>query len=102
MTELNTSNLNEQQLAELNQVLEELASRRKYRKLDFAFPDTGDYPRWKYPHAMKFFEAGKEYKQRLMIAANRIGKTYACAYEMALHLTGLYPEWWKGKRFNQI
>jgi phage terminase large subunit-like protein len=35
------------------------------------------------------------------MAANRIGKTEAGAYETALHLTGLYPDWWTGKRFGR-
>lgn len=29
------------------------------------------------------------------------GKTYSSAYEIAFHLTGKYPEWWKGKRWNR-
>lgn len=28
------------------------------------------------------------------------GKTLAGAYEMTLHLTGLYPKWWEGRRFD--
>lgn len=35
------------------------------------------------------------------MAANRIGKTEAGAFEATLHLTGLYPHWWEGKRFDQ-
>lgn len=36
------------------------------------------------------------------MAANRIGKTEgAGGYELALHLTGLYPKWWEGRRFRQ-
>lgn len=32
--------------------------------------------------------------------ANRVGKTLGLGgYEMACHLTGLYPDWWKGRRF---
>jgi len=27
------------------------------------------------------------------------GKTTAGAFELAAHLTGLYPDWWKGRRF---
>ena len=27
--------------------------------------------------------------------------THAAAYEMAFHLTGRYPEWWQGKRFDR-
>lgn len=35
------------------------------------------------------------------MAANRIGKTEgAGGYETVLHLTGLYPEWWQGRRFS--
>lgn len=33
------------------------------------------------------------------MAANRIGKSEAGAYEVTAHLTGLYPHWWKGRRF---
>jgi phage terminase large subunit-like protein len=37
-----------------------------------------------------------------MMAANRIGKTFGIGgYETALHLTGLYPDWWVGHRFCQ-
>lgn len=35
------------------------------------------------------------------MAANRIGKTEgAGGYETALHLTGRYPDWWEGRRFD--
>jgi phage terminase large subunit-like protein len=37
-----------------------------------------------------------------MLAANRVGKTEGVGgYEMSLHLTGQYPEWWTGRRFNK-
>jgi phage terminase large subunit-like protein len=39
-------------------------------------------------------------RERLLIAANRIGKTQAGAYETTAHLTGLYPSWWKGRKFT--
>ena len=35
------------------------------------------------------------------MAANRVGKTYCGAAETAYHLTGNYPEWWKGRRFSK-
>lgn len=36
-----------------------------------------------------------------MLAANRIGKTEGVGgYELTLHLTGLYPDWWPGRRFD--
>lgn len=50
---------------------------------------------------MEFFEAGDKYRERCFMAANRIGKTEgAGGYETALHLTGLYPNWWKGAMFD--
>ena len=35
------------------------------------------------------------------MAANRVGKTYCGAAETSYHLTGSYPKWWKGRRFNK-
>jgi len=36
-----------------------------------------------------------------VIAANRVGKTEGCGgYEMTCHLTGIYPDWWEGRRFD--
>jgi phage terminase large subunit-like protein len=36
-----------------------------------------------------------------MLAANRVGKTEGVGgYELTLHLTGRYPDWWCGRRFN--
>lgn len=33
------------------------------------------------------------------MAGNQLGKTLAGSNEMAMHLTGQYPDWWPGKRF---
>jgi phage terminase large subunit-like protein len=35
------------------------------------------------------------------MAANQVGKTTAGAAEMAMHLTGRYPAWWRGKTFDK-
>lgn len=35
------------------------------------------------------------------MAGNQLGKTVAGAAEMAMHLTGRYPEWWTGHRFTK-
>lgn len=40
-------------------------------------------------------------RERLLMAGNQLGKTWAGAYEMAMHLTGLYPDWWQGRRFDK-
>ena len=39
-------------------------------------------------------------RERLLMAGNQLGKTYCGAAEAAYHATGLYPEWWEGRRFD--
>jgi phage terminase large subunit-like protein len=49
---------------------------------------------------MEFFAAGAIHRERMFMAANRIGKSEgAGGFELTLHLTGLYPPWWVGRRF---
>ena len=54
------------------------------------------------PHLKQstFHNQGQTFKERLFLAGNRCGKTHAGAVEMAMHLTGLYPKWWQGKKFE--
>lgn len=44
---------------------------------------------------------GMAEQERALIAANQVGKTFGAASEIAMHLTGLYPDWWTGKRFEK-
>jgi len=53
-----------------------------------------------YPKQMEFHAAGAEHDERLLMAGNQLGKTLAGAMEWAMHLTGRYPDWWKGKVFD--
>jgi len=53
-----------------------------------------------YPWQREFHDAGLTNPDRMLMAANRVGKTEGAAAEVAYHLTGEYPEWWKGKRFD--
>ncbi len=80
--------------------LEEQARRQARRQLDRLFPDAGPLRRALYPKHTAFFAAGAQYRSRVFMAAHRVGKTNASAYEDALHLTGQYPPWWTGKRFD--
>lgn len=34
------------------------------------------------------------------MAANQSGKSYCGCMELAIHLTGNYPDWWKGRKFE--
>jgi phage terminase large subunit-like protein len=72
------------------------------RKILSYFPDTGPLRRELYPKHLEFFRAGADHRERLMLAANRIGKTEGVGgYEIAVHLTGQYPAWWEGRRFSR-
>lgn len=44
---------------------------------------------------------GATKRERLLMAGNRLGKSETGSFEAALHLTGLYPEWWRGRRFDK-
>lgn len=54
-----------------------------------------------YQKQISFHEAGKTEAERLLMAANQVGKTMAGAAETAMHLTGRYPDTWKGRRFDK-
>jgi len=64
------------------------------------FPSEGPLRFEKYPKHLKFFNSGATHRERLFMAANRVGKTVCGGYEAACHLTGLYPDWWEGRRFD--
>lgn len=53
-----------------------------------------------YPWQIELYKDGKDHPQRLLMAANRVGKSMGAAFEVACHLTGLYPDWWEGLRFD--
>lgn len=81
--------------------LAEKARRRERTKLLRLYPETGPLRRDLYAKHMAFFKAGATEYDRCMLAANRVGKSFGVGgYETALHLTGRYPDWWEGRRFN--
>jgi phage terminase large subunit-like protein len=69
----------------------ELARRRSHNRLAAYRP---------YPKQAVFHAAGAAHRKRLFMAGNQLGKTLAGSFEWAMHLTGLYPDWWEGKRFD--
>ena len=99
----------------LADVLREKERRARNRILKY-FPDEGPLRRELYPKHLEFFAAGgphvplpscpdgcdgSPHRERCFMAANRVGKSDAGAYETTLHLTGDYPAWWTGKRFDR-
>lgn len=64
------------------------------------FPAEGPLRRSLYPRSMQFFAAGKLHNERLFLAANRVSKTVSAAFEVTAHMTGMYPDWWPGRKFE--
>lgn len=54
-----------------------------------------------YAKQLEFHNLGDTYRERLFMAGNQLGKTWGGAFEVAAHLTGLYPSWWAGLRFDR-
>lgn len=52
------------------------------------------------PKHKAFFDATSAYNEVLFLAGNRVGKSVAGAYALSCWLTGIYPEWWEGRRFD--
>lgn len=75
---------------ELLALMEERERRKRTNRLASYRP----YPKQLEFHALKTRESA-------LIAANQVGKTYGEAYELAMHLTGRYPAWWVGNRWDQ-
>jgi phage terminase large subunit-like protein len=69
--------------------------RRKFHMADFWGPKEFYEPQ------LRFFAAGIKHHQRLIRGGNQVGKSFACAFEASLHMTGQYPKFWIGKRFNK-
>lgn len=80
--------------------LDALIEQHSSTKLMRMFPDEGPYSRQYYKKHIEFFKAGAAYKERALIGGNRVGKSETGSYELACHLTGMYPEWWEGRRFD--
>lgn len=80
--------LTPEQRLELASLLDELKRRQETRKL---------YDYRPYPKQAEFHAKGATYRERLFRAGNQLGKTWASASEIAIHLTGDYPDWWRGK-----
>ena len=78
--------------AELLKLLEEKEQRRKFNKLSWFEP---------YEWQIKLCNASKTSRQMLAMTANQIGKSTIGAYITAVHLTGLYPEWWEGRKYEK-
>lgn len=101
----------------ISQLRANAARIERRRKIFSMYPEEGPLRREAYPRHMQFFAAGgwheplptcpedcdgSPHRSRMFLAGNRVGKTEgAGGYEVALHLTGRYPDWWIGHRFTR-
>ena len=85
----------------LGEVLSELGKLSKGGRYFRMYPGTGKLSRHAYAKHLEHFRAGAWARERAVMGGNRTGKTEMAAYELTAHLTGLYPDWWEGRRFDR-
>lgn len=85
-------------LQELQALMEQVAEHQQYNQIQWYKPT---------PKQFEFHKAGKPrdgywgWRQRMLMAGNQLGKTLSAGMEVAMHLTGEYPDWWPGYRFTR-
>lgn len=72
---------------------------RKLRRLTELQANYGLFFYSPYAKQREFHALGRTKKERLLMAGNKLGKTYSGGFEVAAHTTGLYPDWWQGRVF---
>lgn len=93
--------LSDEKKSEVVRTMREVTKRGVKSKYEMLFPDDGPLRRELYPRQLEFFRAGREYLERCFMAANRVGKSTVGAFELTAHLTGVYPDWWDGRTFDE-
>ena len=93
--EIDLSKVAPEDLPRVKQLLQEVAYHEKYAT-----------------HLAKFLEQAYDWQKQVVeftkdktvvgtISANRVGQTEIGCAIIACHLTGYYPDWYKGKRFKK-
>ena len=77
-------------ISELHDLLDVSEKHRRFNKIDRYRP---------YKKQRRFHNS--KVRETLFGAGNQLGKTEAGAFQAAFHATGLYPEWYEGKRFDR-
>lgn len=89
---MTNESLSPEEKLELLELLQLKERRRRENWLAFYRP---------YSKQTEFHDRGGVYRERLFMAGNQLGKTWAGAAEVAIHVTGRYPAGWTGRRFNR-
>jgi phage terminase large subunit-like protein len=93
--------LDRTKLLSIANAIQAFANHKKYNLIDSVFPADGPFSRDKYGKHLQFFKAGAAHRFRVLGGGNGSGKSFSGSYELTLHMTGEYPDWWEGKRFKK-
>ena len=92
LSDVDFESLSAEEAVRLKALFVEKRKRSKFQKL-YSFPA--------YDWQKDLANSTAEYAQILAMCANQIGKTTGGAFITACHLTGIYPEWWEGHRYEK-
>src|SRR5689334_18651695 len=91
-------------------MIERLQELSPYQIIDYIdqaleYHSIQDHINFKYyepkPKQLEFHATGLVARERMFRASNRFGKSFAVSREGAMHLTGIYPDWWNGYRYTK-
>lgn len=93
--------LNKKELIDLYQLVEAIDNKYRYRQFDLYFPDTGEYSRDKYKKHMEVIKRYESADTVGFVGGNGTGKSLLGTYMTYVHLSGKYPAWWPGHKYNR-
>src|SRR5580658_7176946 len=80
------------EISELIKLIDGLDEHRRFHKMSYWTPAA---------QQKTFLDLGETKLERGFLAGNRGGKSETGAFEIACHMTGDYPEWWEGRKFDR-
>ena len=93
--EIDLSKVSEEDLPRVKKLLAEVGQHQKYNTRLAVFLDSA------YDWQKKAVANTSKYRENGIICGNQMGKSEVACAITACHLTGIYPEWWEGKKFDK-
>jgi hypothetical protein len=82
-------------VAKLREAARKASTTEEYRKRFWRVDHVQPYAKQR-----ELFAFGATKRERLFKSGNQVGKSWALCLEGSYHLTGRYPPWWEGRRFD--